>query len=130
VELRLDCSDDLPYLRGDRHEFQQVLINLFINSLDAFENHPGECWISLQARHENGFIRIEVEDNGPGMDKEDLQYVVNPFFSDKRRPDASGLGMFISYSIIENHGGEMELESEAGKGFRVRISMPSAERAG
>ncbi len=130
VELRLDCPEDLPYLRGDRHEFQQVFINLFINSLDAFENHPGECWIVVKARSVEGRIRIEVGDNGPGMAAEDLQYVVNPFFSDKRRPDASGLGMFISYSIIENHGGEMELESAPGKGFRVFITMPSAERTG
>lgn len=124
VELRVDCPDDLPQLRGDRHEFQQVMINLFINSLDAFEDHPGEHWLAVRARAESDALCILVEDNGPGMAKDALQHAMDPFYSDKHRPDASGLGMFISYAIIQNHGGTMVLESEPGAGFRVTITMP------
>ena len=124
VELRLDVPSDLPALVGDEHEFQQVLLNLFLNSLDVLEDHPDAPWIEVRARAESGWMTIDVVDNGPGMDEDKLPRVMDPFFSAKGRPDSSGLGMFISHQIIENHGGSLEVESKPGEGFRVIIRMP------
>ena len=76
-----------------------------------------------------GNVRIEVADDGPGMPKELLTRVFDPFFSKKDRPDASGLGMFISYSIVQNHGGTMEVDSAPGAGFRTTIALPVAPAA-
>jgi signal transduction histidine kinase len=58
------------------------------------------------------------------MSREELPKVMDPFYSGKGRPDASGLGMFISYSIMRNQGGELEVDSEPGRGFRVRLFLP------
>jgi signal transduction histidine kinase len=59
------------------------------------------------------------------MDPQDLPRVFDPFFSKKDRPDASGLGMFISYSIVRNHGGEITVDSRLGEGFKVHIVLPA-----
>jgi hypothetical protein len=73
-----------------------------------------------------GSCTCSVDDDGPGMATEDLGHVFDPFFSKKDRPDASGLGMFISYSIVQNHGGEIAVDSRPGEGFRVHIVLPVA----
>ncbi len=126
VELRVDLEQELG-LVGDRHEFQQVILNLLINSLDVLEGQPEPRWIAISGRvGEGGEVRLLVEDNGPGMATADLDRVMDPFFSGKGRPDASGLGMFISYSIVRNHGGTLSVDSAPGQGFRVSIVMPGA----
>ena len=123
VEIHIEIAEELPDLVGDRHEIQQVLLNLFINSLDVLEGQK-EGWIRVAARADEGFVHLLVEDNGPGMDRALIDRVLDPFFTATGRPEASGLGMFISYSIIKNHGGDMEIESSPGAGFKTRISMP------
>ncbi|MCC6670811.1 MAG: HAMP domain-containing histidine kinase [Planctomycetes bacterium] len=126
VEYRIEIPADLPELHGNPGEIQQVLLNLFLNSLDVLEGQTEPRWIAVRARPAGERIEILVEDNGPGCDRETLARVMDPFFSNKRRPDATGLGLFISYSIVRNHGGEMEVDSEPGKGFRVWIRLPAA----
>ncbi|MEO6597242.1 MAG: HAMP domain-containing sensor histidine kinase [Planctomycetota bacterium] len=124
VQLEIDVQDDLPFVRGDAHEIQQVMLNLLLNSLDALESRrPGH--IAVRAYAAAGKVHLHVEDDGKGMDPVDLARVFDPFFSKKDRPDASGLGMFISYSIVHNHGGEMSVESRRGEGFRVHIVLPA-----
>ncbi len=128
VALRVDVPPDLPDLHGDPHEIQQVLLNLLLNSLDALDGRPGR--IDLRARRDGGQVEIEVRDDGPGMAAEDLPRALDPFFSKKTRPDASGLGLFICYSIVENHGGTITVDSAPGQGFRVRIRLPVAPAQG
>lgn len=125
VTVDVAIEPELPLLVGDRHEFQQVLLNLFINSLDVFEGHTPPYRIEVRARRLGDRIELIVADNGPGMPRELLPRVMDPFFSGKGRPDASGLGMFISYSIVRNHGGEIEVDSAPGEGFRTRIVLPA-----
>ena len=129
VELRLALAADLPGLVGDRHEIQQVLLNCLINSLNALRSRPDPAaWIEVRADRHGSQVVLQVRDNGPGADAETVARAMDPFFSAAGHPGASGLGLFISYSIVKNHGGEMEVESEPGKGFRVRILLPVRER--
>jgi signal transduction histidine kinase len=126
VDLQASLPADLPPVLGEPHEIQQVLLNLLLNSLDALESHPPPRRIQITAGRSGPNVEIVVADNGPGIDSELLGRVLDPFFSTKNQPGSSGLGMFISYSIIKNHGGEMELGSAPGQGFRVRIRLPAA----
>jgi signal transduction histidine kinase len=126
VELEVAVAPGLPKVRGDAHEIQQVVLNLLLNSLDALESKSRGGRITVSATHEGGKIHLRVADNGPGMAAEDLPRIFDPFFTKKERPDASGLGMFISYSIVQSHGGEMTVESRPGDGFRVHIVLPVA----
>jgi signal transduction histidine kinase len=125
-ELAVDVPHDLPPVNGDPHEIQQVVLNLLLNSLDALGEKGRGGHIAVRAAAAGGTVTLGVEDDGPGMDPQDLPRVFDPFFSKKDRPDASGLGMFISYSIVQNHGGDMRVESRPGQGFAVRITLPVA----
>ncbi len=123
VELA-DQRAELPSVYGDAHEIQQVMLNLFLNSLDAMGDKGGAIRVTCSAQ--DGMVRVVVADDGPGMAKELLARVFDPFFSQKDRPDASGLGMFISYSIVQTHGGTMVVDSAPGEGFRTTITLPVA----
>jgi len=126
AELVVEVAPGLPPVRGDAHEIQQVLLNLLLNSLDALEQKGRGGRITVSAEAKGGKVHLRVQDDGPGMDPADLPRVFDPFFTKKERPDASGLGMFISYSIVQNHGGEMTLDSRLGEGFSVHIVLPAA----
>ncbi len=126
VTLRVDVAPDLPAVAGDAHEIQQVVLNLLLNALDALESKGRGGSIAVRAWAGDGKLLIECEDDGPGMDPRDLGHVFDPFFSKKERPDASGLGLFICYSIVHNHGGTIGVDSRPGAGFRVHIELPAA----
>ena len=128
--LELDVAPDLPAVHGDQHEIQQVVLNLLLNSLDALGERGRGGRITVRARCEPGEngnrnVAVEVADDGPGMAAEDLGRVFDPFFTKKARPDASGLGMFISYAIVQNHGGQMTVDSQPGQGFCTREVLPA-----
>lgn len=122
VTFEVESPEALPFVDGDAHEIQQVMLNLFLNSLDAMSDGGGA--ISVVCSAAGGMVRMEVRDDGPGMSEDSLARVLDPFFSEKDRPDASGLGMFISYSIVQNHGGSMTVESSPGNGFLTTIELP------
>ncbi len=124
VALQVELPAGLPALFGDRHEIQQVLLNVFLNSLDVLEGQPEPRTIRLRAAAAQGFLEVWIEDNGPGCTKETLARVLDPFFSDKGRPDATGLGLVISYSIVRNHGGDLTVDSAPGRGFCVHLRLP------
>lgn len=124
VRFTLDAQEGAPPVHGDAHEIQQVVLNLLLNSLDAIGGRGGE--ITASVRSDGASVRIEVADDGPGMPEELQPRIFDPFFTRKARPDASGLGMFISYSIVQNHGGAMRVESTPGEGFCTVIDLPVA----
>lgn len=132
VTLDVELEDELPAVLGDRHEMQQVLLNLFLNSVDALTDAatPSGRIRVVARRLDSGEsvprVQVSVADNGPGMDPELLDRVLDPFYSNKGRPDASGLGMFIAYNIIESHGGSLELRSQPGEGFETTLVLPAA----
>lgn len=130
-------SVDTDQVRGDPHELSQVFLNLFLNSLDAFEEglsaSPRIRVDISAAADEQGepVVRVVIADNGPGTDEETLQRLFDPFFSTKGATSTSeklsaGLGMSISYSIVEQHGGTMRASAPAPGGFVVEISLPRA----
>jgi signal transduction histidine kinase len=124
VVFTADVPADLPELVGDPHEIQQVLLNAFLNSLDvlAGANRPGH--IRVRATSQGEWIECAIADDGPGAAPDVLARVFDPFFSAKADPQASGLGMFISYSIIRHHGGTMTVDSVPGEGFTVTLRLP------
>ncbi|MEO0480225.1 MAG: ATP-binding protein, partial [Planctomycetota bacterium] len=98
VDVRLDFEPDLPQPTGDPQEFEQVVLNLLLNALDVMIDQP-EQQLRISANRADlgsgSVVRLEVSDNGPGVEKDVLPQITDPFFSAKGRPDASGLGLFI-----------------------------------
>ena len=123
VSFETQVSPELPTITGEPHEIQQVLLNLFLNSLNAMRQQKGGL-IRVRVAVVGAFLELCVEDDGPGAGEDVLKQAMDPFFSVSNRPDSSGLGLFISYTIIHNHGGEMTLDSTPGAGFRVRLTLP------
>jgi C4-dicarboxylate-specific signal transduction histidine kinase len=127
VALSIEAPVDLPKVRGDSIHLQQVLINLLLNSLDALRDTPEDRrHIAVgAARSDEAMILISVEDNGGGFEPGQLQDLFVPYYTTK--PDGIGLGLSISKTIIEAHGGRIHAENRPAGGARVWFSLPVAK---
>ncbi len=121
IRIVTDLDSDLPDTVLDANQITQVLHNMFINSAQAMPN-GGE--VRLTTRHENGGITLEFGDTGSGIAPENLAKIFDPFFTTKPTGVGTGLGLSVSYGIIQDHGGHIEVESELGKGTRFTITLP------
>ncbi|WP_026673799.1 ATP-binding protein [Alkalihalobacterium bogoriense] len=121
IQLSFDCTyNDKTYV--DKDKLKQVFINILQNSLDA-TGEDGKVYISVRLSEDNQFIEIKIEDNGIGMDEETVKKLATPFFSTKE--NGLGLGMAMSYNIIELHKGKVFVHSEKGKGTTFTIWLPT-----
>lgn len=113
---------------GNGKQLEQVFTNLIINAIDAMED-GGELAISIEQQNssETNIVEIRLSDNGPGIPENIRESIFEPFFSTKEEGKGTGLGLFISYGIIEKHGGILEVESEVGKGSAFTITLPAPD---
>ncbi|MGE5181562.1 MAG: two-component system sensor histidine kinase NtrB [Acidobacteriota bacterium] len=121
IEVRRD--DDIPAIRANPDQVQQVLINLVLNALDACERGGR---VELSAVRRDGAVVLQVSDDGHGIARELQAQVFDPFFTTKKRGQGTGLGLWVVAQIVRAHSGEIELESTPGSGTRVRIAWPVA----
>jgi PAS domain S-box-containing protein len=123
VSLRTDLGADLPRVSGDRVQLQQVVINLVMNGIEAMRSlaHlPRELFIK-SARNHNAVL-IQVQDSGEGLDPQQAEHIFEPFFTTK--PEGIGMGLSISRSIVESHGGRLWAESSS-KGALFQFTLPA-----
>ncbi len=123
IALHVDLASDLPEVRGHRGKLQQVLLNLLSNARDAVEIEGGGS-ISVRTVHANGRVLLEVLDDGVGIAESDLPRIFDPFFTTKGRGKGTGLGLSISYGIVREHEGTMQVESVPGEFTRFRVELP------
>jgi len=123
ITLDENLQDDLPQVEGDRNQLQQVLLNLSLNACEAM---PQGGTLSISTSVQNGTVTVKVADTGCGIKKEHLDRVFEPFFSTKPVGEGTGLGLSVSYGIVRQHDGALEVESEEGKGTTFTILLPSA----
>jgi PAS domain S-box-containing protein len=133
IEIVRDYENDLPPVPCVATEIGQVILNLLRNASQAFDptHPPGEppC-IALRLRRDRDFIRLDVEDNGPGMDEETRKRVFEPFFTTKDVGVGTGLGLSVSYFIVtSHHGGTMAVASTLGQGTRFTLRLPCSNRS-
>ena len=120
IETRID--GDLPPLHLSQSELQQVILNLINNALDAMDDRGGNLVIGAHA--EDGFVILEITDNGPGIPEANLGRIFDPFFTTKPVGKGTGLGLSICYGIVKKMGGEITVGSAVGKGTTFRVSIP------
>jgi polar amino acid transport system substrate-binding protein len=124
-------DESLPKVLCDKNRIKQVFVNLLKNSADAFVMHESpteDPKIEICLRPEPGKIRIDITDNGPGIPKEIRERIFEPFVSTKPLGQGTGLGLWICYLIITaTHGGNIHVESEAGKGTRFSIWLKTKQ---
>ena len=125
ISIEKSFAPDLPKVEVDRDQISQALLNLFLNSLESMDGE-GKIEISLKKTSRPPALEIAVTDTGRGIAREDLGKVFEPFFSTKRK--GSGLGLAIVQQIVENHGGEVAVDSREGVGTTFRITLPVSEK--
>ena len=126
VKLDLNVPGHLPHVRGDRVHLQQVLLNVILNGMDALNGSRGERRVSVTALLDGPHaVEIAVSDTGSGIPADKLAYVFDPFFTTK--PNGMGMGLPISRTIIEAHGGRFWAENKASGGATFRFTLPIAE---
>ena len=127
VEIVTRLDRTLPPIRGDASALHQVLMNLLTNAREAM---PGGGQIRLQTERaaRAGWIRLVVSDTGTGIPAEDISRIFDPFFTTKRT--GTGLGLSVSYGIIQEHGGTVDVQSQPGAGTSFILGFPAAAPAG
>src|SRR6266542_1261067 len=122
IELEKRFDERLPRTMADPHQLQQVFVNLATNAYQAMSSRTGRGRLVVATTAADGVIRIAFQDDGPGIPKEQLRKIFDPFFTPKA--DGTGLGLSISYGIIKEHGGEVSVHSGPGEGTTFLIEMP------
>jgi PAS domain S-box-containing protein len=130
IKVRRELAERLPPVRGNENRLQQVFFNLILNARDAM---PKGGWLTLRTHAEDGGVVAEIRDTGEGIRREDIKRIYDPFYTTKGIGRGTGLGLAVSYGIVQEHGGAISVESAPGKGttFTVRlpgVALPEAAR--
>lgn len=123
VLLRFAPQGDLPPVEGDPGQLQQVLVNVLLNAIQAT---PAGGWVEVTLEHVDSQLRCRVEDTGGGIPESQLSRIFEPFYSTKQDRQGTGLGLSVSYSIVQRHGGRMSAEPRTGGGLSVWFALPLA----
>ena len=126
VRVVKELATDLPSVIGSENKIQQVLFNLILNARDAM---PSGGWLTLKTFVEGRDVMVEVSDTGLGIPEADLPRIFDPFFTTKDVGQGTGLGLAVSYGIVQEHGGSIRASSAHGQGSRFEVRLPIERRA-
>lgn len=121
IEIHKNFADHLPIIASDQSQLQQVFMNLINNAIDAIGKDGN---IDVRTQLDKGWLRVIIEDDGPGMPDPVKKRVFDPFYTTKPNGKGTGLGLSISYNIIEKMGGRITVDSTLGKGTTFTVSLP------
>ena len=125
VTLSLVLEQNLPWVLIDVNQMKQVLLNLIHNALQAMPN-GGDLAISTQTASRAGrdWIKVSVQDTGVGIPKPDQARIFEPFYTTKGDQGGTGLGLSVTYGIVTDHGGQIDVESQPGTGSKFSVWLP------
>jgi len=125
VTVNSQLKDSLPAVYGNSGKLQQVFMNLIMNARDAMPR-GGELTIATEA--ENSTVHVEVSDNGVGIPADHLNKIFDPFFTTKATSRGTGLGLAVTYGIIREHSGSIQVDSVVGRGTTFRLEFPAVRK--
>jgi two-component system NtrC family sensor kinase len=130
VEVRTELNEHLPPIQGSAGRLQQVFLNLFLNAKDAMAGSGGVLKV---ATHNGEFVSVSVSDTGSGIAQENIHRIYDPFFTTKTAPAegqnrGTGLGLSVSYGIIQEHAGHIRVESRPGEGTTFTLDFPMVRK--
>lgn len=122
IRLKIHYKDTLPEVSAVPDQIKQVALNLLQNAMDAIPETGGK--INLSTYLQDSHVCIKVIDNGIGMDEETRKDIFEPFFTTKSKEDGTGLGLWVTHSIVQSHGGIIEVDTQSGEGTSFTVSLP------
>jgi two-component system NtrC family sensor kinase len=125
IQVVKQLGDGLPPVRGSANKLQQVFLNLFLNARDAM---PGGGMLEVRTAAHNGSVEIEVADTGAGIPREHIHRIFDPFFTTKASGRGTGLGLSVSYGIIKEHAGKIDVRSTPGRGTSFHVEFPAVRK--
>jgi two-component system NtrC family sensor kinase len=126
IQVVKQLGEPLPAVRGSANKLQQVFLNLFLNARDAM---PTGGMLEVRTAAHNGSVEIEVADTGAGIPREHIHRIFDPFFTTKANGRGTGLGLSVSYGIIKEHAGKIDVRSTPGKGTSFHVEFPAVRKA-
>ncbi len=125
VQIIEELDRSLPHLVIDAGQIQEVAVNVLVNAIDAMSD-GGDLTVRTRAVDRNGaeWAELEIADTGCGIAPEHLEHVFDPFFTTKQTGQGTGLGLAVSYGIVSEHGGQIDVSSEVGRGTTVTVRLP------
>jgi two-component system NtrC family sensor kinase len=124
IDLELDLDPRLPLTMADPDQIQQVFFNIITNAEHAILSAHGQGKLTVRSRSDKGYVRLSFADDGAGIPPENLRRVFDPFFTTKEGGQGTGLGLTISYGIVDDHGGRIRVESRPGRGTTFTVDLP------
>ena len=125
VHIELALADGLPRIEGNLQSLEQVIINIVINAVQAIDHHHGKILITTGLQTKDGRVYIRIRDNGRGVSSLIADRIFLPFVTDKQAEGGTGLGLSVTYSLVQAHGGEIVFESRPGEGTEFTVYLPS-----
>jgi PAS domain S-box-containing protein len=122
IRVRKELARDLPPIRGNENRLQQVFFNLILNARDAM---PRGGWLTLVSYADTDTVVVEVKDTGHGIRREHVRRIYDPFFTTKGIGRGTGLGLSVSYGIVQELGGAIFVDSTPGQGTRFQVALPA-----
>jgi PAS domain S-box-containing protein len=136
IDLKLDLDENIPPIMADHNRIEQVFINLVTNAIDAMDERAAkhkdksiQKVLTIKSWLENGYVAVTVTDTGIGMSDEVKEKLFEPFFTTKKTGKGTGLGVSISYGIIKDYEGKIEVQSKIGVGTTFKVKFPAADGA-
>ena len=129
IKLKLDLGHQLPMVRGDPGQLEQMILNLVVNAEQALEEvDQGRRLLILRTRAARRGVTVSVYDSGPGISPSDLSRLFDPFWTTKAPNEGTGLGLSLVHRIVSEHGGEVDVQSQVGEGTLFMVQLPRITR--
>jgi len=125
VQIELELGEDLPLMQGNLQSIEQIILNIIINAIQAIDHENGVIRIRSGFQKKDGRILIAISDNGRGITAAVADKLFLPFVTDKQEEGGTGLGLSVTYGLVQAHGGDISFETRQGKGTTFTISMPT-----
>jgi PAS domain S-box-containing protein len=124
IDLVLDLGDDLPEMEGNLQSVEQIILNLVINAVEAIGDKGGQIQITTDYQKKSEQILVSIKDNGRGIDSSISDRIFDPFVTDRQAEGGTGLGLSVTYNLVQVHDGKIDFQSEKGKGTTFTVIFP------
>jgi signal transduction histidine kinase len=124
IDVEKHLAPNLPKIMVDYFQMQQVFMNIIINAEYFMTEAHGRGTLTITTKKQNDTVKISIADDGPGIPQENLNRIFDPFFTTKEPGKGTGLGLSICRSIVTEHGGQIYVSSQLGKGTTIFVDLP------